>query len=221
LEDGIKGLRVAYSPNLGGAAPRPEVLSLVTQSVNIFRDSGAGVAEVGAIIEPLQPNFEAYWLAGFADRLRQIAPEKRDLLDPRFRALAEEGLAVGLEAYYAAVVARARLSAQFETFLQDYDLLVTPTMPTTAPPVTTLYHSESFDRWRDAVPYTLPFNLTGQPAASIPCGVSAEGLPAGLQIIGRRGADALVLRASRAFERATEWQVPHPALAASLQRLGA
>lgn len=221
LEDGVKGLRVAFSPALGGAEPRAEVLKIVVAGVQTLREAGAKTSEVGGIIEPLRPVFEDYWLAGFAHTLRQIAPEKRELLDPRFRALAERGLAVGLESYYAAIVARARLAGQFETFLQDYDLLVTPTMPSTAPPVTTLYHSVGFDRWRDAVPYTLPFNLTGHPAASIPCGITTGGLPVGLQIVGRRGTDALVLRASRAFERATGWSVPYPVLSASLERLGA
>jgi aspartyl-tRNA(Asn)/glutamyl-tRNA(Gln) amidotransferase subunit A len=82
--------------------------------------------------------------------------------------------------------------------------------------VSTLYHTPAYDRWRDAVPYTLPFNLTGQPAASIPCGLTAGGLPVGLQIVGPRFADALVLRASRALEQALRWPIPHPLLRASL-----
>jgi aspartyl-tRNA(Asn)/glutamyl-tRNA(Gln) amidotransferase subunit A len=117
-------------------------------------------------------------------------------------------------------MARLRLAEQFQAFHGDVDLLVTPSLPSPPPPVTTLYDTAAYDRWRDVVPYTLPFNLTGQPAASVPCGITAAGLPVGLQIVGPRFADALVLRASRALEQALRWPVPHPLLRASLAGLG-
>ncbi|MFP6743777.1 MAG: amidase family protein, partial [Alphaproteobacteria bacterium] len=101
-------------------------------------------------------------------------------------------------------------------FHETYDLLLTPTTATTAPHAETLYNTEAYDRWRHVVPYTSPFNLTGQPAASIPCGVTQAGLPVGLQIVGPRFADALVLRAARAFEVARPFPQPHPLLEASL-----
>ena len=113
----------------------------------------------------------------------------------------------------------ARLGAEFAAFHRDYDLLLTPTQPTLPPTVETRYHSPEFDRWRHAAPYTVPFNLTGQPAASIPCGVSHSGLPIGLQIVGPRFADHLVLRASRAFESASQMPLAHPNLRASVEGL--
>ncbi len=220
LEDGITGLRIAFSPGLGGAEPDPDVLRPVVEAVKLLGDLGAAVAEVGAIIEPLQPQFEPYWLAGFAHRLRQLPRDKHDLLDPRFLLLAEQGLSVGLEGYCAAVMARTHLAERLQAFHQDYDLLATPALPTPPPPVTTAYHSPTYDRWRDCVPYTLPFNLTGQPAASIPCGLTSAGLPVGLQLVGARFSDAPVLRASRALEMALAFPQPHPLLAASLEKLG-
>ena len=85
-----------------------------------------------------------------------------------------------------------------------------PVTPTAAPPVDTLYNSDAFPRWTKGAPYTLPFNLTGQPAASMPAGLTASGLPVGLQIVGPPRADALVLRALRACESAAGWTWPQP-----------
>jgi aspartyl-tRNA(Asn)/glutamyl-tRNA(Gln) amidotransferase subunit A len=219
LDDGIKGLRIAFAPGLGGAEPRDAVLQPVREAVGLLGELGAAVAEAGSIIDPLQPLFEPYWLAGFAHTLRQIPHDRHELLDPRFRLLAEQGLAVGLEAYCAGAMARLHLAERLQAFHADYDLLVTPVVPTPPPPVATPYHSAGYDRWRDAVPYTLPFNLAGNPAASLPCGVTEDGLPVGVQIAGPRFADALVLRASRALEQALHWPTPHPLLQARLARL--
>jgi len=202
LEDGVQGLRIAYSPGLGGTRPDPEIAALVTDAVKRFETMGARVEEVGTVFDPLRPVFEDYWKAGFAYLLRGIPEDRRDLMDPGLRTLAEEGLAVGLDAYYQAVTARARLGSRIEQFHQHYDLLVTPTTPTSAPPADVVYHSPEFDRWDQAVPYTVPFNLTGQPAASIPAGLAAGGLPVGMQIVGPRFSEALVLRAAHAFEQA-------------------
>jgi aspartyl-tRNA(Asn)/glutamyl-tRNA(Gln) amidotransferase subunit A len=218
LADGIKGVRIAFAPGLGGAEPRPEVLRPVTTAVKLLGELGAAVAEVGAVIEPLQPMFEPYWLAGFAHTLRQIPREHHELLDPRFRLLAEQGLAIGLEAYYAGAMARLHLAERLQLFHRDYDLLVTPALPTAPVPVTTPYHSAGYDRWRHVVPYTLPFNLAGHPAAVIPCGLTEDGLPVGLQLAGPRLAEALVLRAAYALELELRWPVPHPRLLAGMAR---
>ena len=219
LDDGVKGLRIAFAPGLGGAEPHAEVLRPVSEAVKLLGELGAAVAETGGIIDKLQPVFEPYWLASFAHTLRQMPRDRHELLDPRFRLLAEQGLSVGLEAYCAGAMARIHLAERLQAFHADYDLLVTPVLPTAPPPVTTPYHSAAYDRWRDAVPYTLPFNLAGNPAASIPCGVTENGLPVGVQIAGPRFADALVLRASRALEQALRWPMPHPLLSASLERI--
>ncbi|WP_290652539.1 amidase [Aquisalimonas sp.] len=199
LDNGVRGLRIAYSPGLGGAVAMPGVIKLVDQAVHRFESLGATVEEVGPLIDPLRPVFEDYWKAGFAYILRGIPEQKRELLDRGFRMLAEEGLEVGIEAYYAAQVARARLGVTMAAFHQDYDLLVTPTMPTTAPRADVVYHSSAFDRWEHAVPYTVPFNLTGQPAASIPVGLD-DGLPVGMQIVAGRFRERAVLQAAQAYE---------------------
>ena len=228
LDDGVTGLRLAYAPALGGAEVAPEVLSATDEAVRIFKDLGAAVENVGAVIEPLRPRFESYWIAGFATRLRGMSEEKRDMLEPAFRELAEAGLDVDIGEYLRGEEERTRLGVEFATLHRDFDLLLTPTQPTLPPTVETRYHSPAFDRWRHAVPFTVPFNLTGQPAASMLCGISdngasggvsrgtSGGLPIGLQIVGPKYADHMVLRAARALESALALPLPPAALRDSL-----
>ncbi len=216
LDDGVAGLRLAYCPNLGGAEPEAEVEALVCAAVEAFAELGATVERPGPVFGPLRPTFETYWKAGFTHTVSSVPPDKRHLIDPGLMTLAEEGEAATLQDYYAAMIARAELGVTMSRFHETYDLLLTPTTPTAAPQAETVYHTQGYDRWRHAVPYTVPFNLTGQPSASIPCGVTKAGLPVGLQITGPRFAEALVLRASRAFEVARPFPHPHPLLAASL-----
>lgn len=216
LGEGVTGMRIAVAMHLGGAEPQSEVVDAVTQGIAILRALGAEIVETDRLIAPLRPVFETYWIAGFARLLSAIAPEKHDLLDPRFRELAEAGRAVTLQQVYEGHAARAALARQLAERFADFDLLLTPTMPTPPPTADTPYHSQAFDRWKDAVPYTLPFNLTGLPAASMPCGLSRDGLPIGLQLVAPRGAETLLLRAAYAYEQAHDWPWPQPTLAASL-----
>lgn len=220
IEDGVAGLRIGVSLDLGKVEAEPEIVAAVQDAAALFATLGAKVEPVGPLIAPLQRDFGPLWLAGFAARLRQIPPDRWDLLDPGFRAAAEEGLGITLPAYEAAHAAKVRLGAQLQQWHQRHDLLLTPTSPVAAPPVETRYNTPDFPRWTKGAPYTLPFNLTGQPAASVPCGLTADGRPIGLQIVGAKYMDALVLRAARAFEEARGFPQPHSALRESLDRIG-
>jgi len=213
LNDSLRDLKIAYSDRLGGAEVDQEVGRICRAAIDRVAIDGTDVIELDEIIEPLRPQFEKYWKAGFAHRLRSIPPERRNDLDPEYRKLAEEGLDVGVEALDAAHAARARLVARMRRLHLDYDLLLTPTMPTTAPPAHITYHSTEFDRWQHAVPFTLPFNLTGQPAASIPVGVTGVGLPVGLQVIATHHREDLILRSARTILDLLGWAWPDPNLA--------
>ena len=180
----------------------PEVRALVAAAARRFEELGAIVEEVGPLIEPLQNSFEPLWIGSFATRLRQIPTQLHGKLDPGFRAAAEKGLAITLADYAKAYEAKSKLARDMALWHRRYDLLLAPVTPTAAPPVETLYNSDAFPRWTKGAPYTLPFNLTGQPAASMPAGLTAAGLPVGLQIVGPARADHLVLRAMRAYESA-------------------
>ncbi|KAA2212206.1 amidase [Teichococcus oryzae] len=215
----LRGLRLAYAPDLGEVEPDAEIRACVEQAIARLREAGAEVEEVGPVVPPLRPIFEDFWMAGFAHLLRGVPRERWDELDPGFRRIAEQGLDISAERLLAGEAARARLHRHFAELYERHDLLLTPTAPHVAPPAETVYHSPNYDRWRDGVAYTLPFNLTGQPAASIPCGVSAAGLPIGLQVVGPKYGERLILEACMAIEVMQE-QAPHPQLLARLEAIG-
>lgn len=218
LDEGVRGWKIGLSLDLGHVPTDPEVRDLVAAAARRFEQLGAHVEEVGPLIEPLQPSFEPLWIGSFATRLRQIPSQLHAKLDPGFRAAAEKGLAVTLADYARAFEARSRLARERALWHQKYDLLLAPVTPTAAPPVDTLYNSAAFPRWTKGAPYTLPFNLTGQPAASMPAGLTAAGLPIGLQMVGAPHADHLVLRAMRAYESASGWTWPQPGIVKVLAR---
>jgi aspartyl-tRNA(Asn)/glutamyl-tRNA(Gln) amidotransferase subunit A len=218
LRPRLRGLRLAYSPNLGAVEADKEILACLELTVARLREAGADVEEVGPVIEPLQPVFQDFWTAGFAHLLRNVPRDRWDELDPAFRQIAEAGLDVSAERLLASEAARVRLYQKFADLHESYGLLLTPTTPHVAPPVNTVYHTQAYDRWRDGVAYTLPFNLTGQPAASIFCGVTETRLPFGLQVIGPKFSERLILEACLAIEAIQHEAVPHPQLLAEFKR---
>jgi len=219
INDGIGGLKLAYSETLGGATVDPAVAATCRAAVDRLSDAGADITEVGEVFEPLRPQLEGYWKAGFATRLNAIPSDRWSELDPGFRELAQEGMDFDVHAMAAANGARARLVETMRRFHLDFDVLVTPTMPTLPPTVDTVYHSPGFDRWDHAVPFTVPFNYTGQPAASIPAGVSG-GLPVGLQLVATLFREDLVLRTARAALDLLDWSWPAPELVTARAALG-
>jgi aspartyl-tRNA(Asn)/glutamyl-tRNA(Gln) amidotransferase subunit A len=201
LDDGVRGLRIAYSANLGYANVDPEIAALVKAAALRF-------AELGAIVEEKDPGFEnagdifaRHWFPGAAYLLSTIPAEKHELIDPGLRDTARQGANFSAMDILAAAQARGALGVHMQLFHQQYDLLLTPTLPLVAfkagQEVSDLLKEK---RWTDWSPFSYPFNLTQQPAASMPCGLTKDGLPVGLHIVGARYADALVMRAARAFE---------------------
>lgn len=219
LDGGVRGMRIGLSLDLGHVTAEPEVAALVAAAAKRFEELGAHVEEVGPLIESLQNAFEPLWIGSFATRLRQIPTQLHGKLDPGFRAAAEKGLAITLADYARAYEAKSKLARDLALWHDKFDLLLAPVTPTAAPPVETLYNSEAFPRWTKGAPYTLPCNLTGQPAASMPAGLTRAGLPVGLQIIGPPRADHLVLRAMRAYESASGWTWPQANVLETLAKL--
>jgi aspartyl-tRNA(Asn)/glutamyl-tRNA(Gln) amidotransferase subunit A len=196
----LAGLRIALSTDLGGVPPDAQIADGIASAVAALREAGAEITEIGPVIAELEPVFDAFWKAAFGHKLRNIPRERWDELDPGYRRVAEMGLDITIAQLLDSEIARARLHQDFVRLFRSYDLLLTPTTPHAAPLVDIAYHSQGYDRWRDGVPYTLPFNLTGHPAASIPCGLTPNGLPVGLQVVGPTFADRLVLEACLAME---------------------
>jgi len=199
LEHGVRDLRIAWSPNLGYAKVDPEVASIVEKAVQVFADLGARVESKDPGFENPGPVFQTHWFSGAAFLLRGI--KEKSQIDPGLLEVGAQGEKIAAHDLLDAQQKRGALGVHMNLFHRDYDLLVTPTLAVPAFDVGREFPQTSGGkRWTDWTPFTYPFNLTQQPAATVPCGFTKEGLPVGLQIVGPRYADALVLRAARAFE---------------------
>jgi aspartyl-tRNA(Asn)/glutamyl-tRNA(Gln) amidotransferase subunit A len=209
LEDGVRGLRIAYAPTIAGAPVEPAVAEAVAAAARIFAELGATVEEADPGLPDSAETFRRHWYPGAAAVLQAYAPAQRAQMDPGFVEIAGEGAAIGLLDYLAAVKQREALGLAMNQFHQRWDLLLLPTMPLTAFAAgREVPAGSTARRWTEWTPFTYPFNLTRQPAASLPCGLAPDGLPIGLQIVGPLYADALVLRAARAYERARPFALP-------------
>ncbi len=210
LDEGVAGLKIAFSPTLGGHQVDPEIAALVAKGVETLAGLGAEIVEAEPDTRGADAIFRTLWYAGAANLLNRFDAAARGEMDPGLQEIAAEARGFSLLDYFDAVARReAMAKAANEFFYESYDLLVTPTLPIPAfeagaevPP------DSGLTRWPQWTPFTYPFNLTQQPAVSLPCGLTSKGLPAGLQIVGARFDDALVLRAARAFEKAAPWTLP-------------
>jgi aspartyl-tRNA(Asn)/glutamyl-tRNA(Gln) amidotransferase subunit A len=204
LNDGVAGMRIAYSPRLGlDVGVDPQIAAACENAAQVFVELGATVE----IIDPKLPDCRAIidnlWKAVATFIMSGIPEDQRQQCDPGFARDAATGANIPTGNYIGASAERANVALAVMRFHESYDLLLTPQMPLPAlvaghdvPPGTAMTH------WLDWSPFTYPFNITQQPAASVPCGFTRDGLPIGLQIVGPLREDARVLAAARAFESA-------------------
>jgi aspartyl-tRNA(Asn)/glutamyl-tRNA(Gln) amidotransferase subunit A len=212
---GIAGLSVGWSPDLGHARVDPTVAEVCAQAAALFETLGCYVEVVTPTWENPEEIFRvlaaAETYAAWGDRLETA----EDRLDPTLVALLRFGRTITAAQYLRAVQRRHEFWTEVQRFLARFDLLITPTVAVPPFPVGMPAVKEIGGQrvsplgW---IPFTYPFNLTGQPAASVPAGFTAAGLPVGLQIVGRRHADRTVLAASAAFEAAAPWAERRPDL---------
>ncbi len=217
LGDGIRGLRVAWSPTLGYAkGVHPEVAAACAAAAREFE-------ALGAIVEAVDPGFDdpleittGLWFLGAWTVWNTLTAEQQAATDPDFRAEAMLGERFSALQIQQLNLRRGALGSHMRQFMQRFDLLLTPAVsvpafearPAGQAPMT----PEAMLGW---TPFSYPFNLTQQPACTIPCGLTTDGLPIGLQIVGPMFADALVLRAAAAYEAL------HPIPRPPLDRLAA
>lgn len=206
--------RIAYSPDLGHARVDPEVADLVAAAVKIFE------ADLGWRVEPVKTPWGAkgpelarfFWPAHF-QRLADRLPEFRDRMDPGFVACIEAGAGITMADYQKMRLVKYAYCAEINHFFDDWDFLLTPAVSVAAFPADRLqpahWPQHPWD-WLSWAEFSYPFNLAQNPAASIPCGFTREGLPVGLQIVGRRFDDLGVLQMSAAFEMAQPWAAKRP-----------
>ena len=212
LEDGVRGLRVAFSPDLGYVEVDPEVAQAVAKAAGVLAELGAHLEEISAPFENSADCFRVHWYVGAAALLAHFDEQQRANMDPGLVEIAAEGAACTTADYLQAMADRVALGERMGRFHQDWDLLLTPTLPIPAFTAGAEFpETGPYARWRDWTPFTYPFNLTQQPAASVPCGFTASGAPIGVQIVAAKYADALVLRAARAIESVSPFVMPeHP-----------
>nr|WP_107905589.1 amidase [Streptomyces chartreusis] len=204
LSGGVRGLRVAYSPSLGGqVAVRPAVAAAVRRAVERLAGLGAWVEETDPDFTDPVDAFHTLWFTGAARVTQHLGPHQRELLDPGLREICGVGARMSALDYLAAVDVRMELGRRMGRFHDSYDLLLTPTLPITAFEAgAEVPKGSGHRRWTGWTPFTYPFNLTQQPAATVPVGTDGDGLPIGLQIVAARHRDELVLRAAHALYEA-------------------
>ena len=217
LDDGVAGVRVAFSPTLGLGMNCAEVDGPVRAAVDVLADAGAVVEEVDPDLPPLaelEHAFHTLWFTGAGAVLAAYGPDALDKVDPRLAEHVREHASDSAQDYLDAMAVRMDLGVRMGAFHERYDLLITPTLPVAA----FTAGQDAPDGWRSQLwtswtPYTWPFNMTMQPALSVPCGLTDDERPIGLQVVGARHADRLVLRAGRAHELRTDWHTRTPRLA--------
>ncbi|MFE6163157.1 amidase, partial [Streptomyces sp. NPDC056486] len=212
IEGGVRGLRIAYSPSLGNqVAVRPAVAAAVRQAVEALAAQGAYVEEADPDFTDPVEAFHTLWFSGAARVIQHLPPARRKLLDAGLQEICAQGARSSALDYLAAVDVRMELGRRMGRFHETYDLLITPTLPITAFEAgAEVPKGSGHRRWTGWTPFTYPFNMTQQPAATVPCGVDRDGLPIGVQIVAARHADALVLRAAHALYEAGRGRRAHP-----------
>jgi len=203
LPGGVKGLRIAFSPDLGFVRVHDEVARAVADAALVLEEQGAHVERCDPGFADPREAFDRLFYGGAAQALRAIPRKDRERMDPNLVAVAEWAEGLSLLDYLEAMAVRAALTDRMNLFHERFDLLVTPTLPIPAFGAgREVPEGASDPRWPGWTPFTYPFNLTGQPAASVPCGFTAEGLPIGLHVVGARHDDLRVLRAAHAYQQA-------------------
>lgn len=213
LAGGVKGLKIAYSPNLGYIDVDPEVEAAVARAADVFADLGAEVVRVDPGFSDPIAAFGHLFYGGAANAIRHLSKKKRELMDPNLVAVAEKAEKLSMLEYMSAVNEANALKERMANFYRKYDLLLTPTIPITAFKTGREVPEDwPHTRWPTWTPFTYPFNMTGQPALSVPCGFDSQGLPIGLHLVGARYNDALVMRAGHTYQKAEPLTDRRPAL---------
>jgi len=218
LRGGVKGLKIAYSPNLGYVDVDPEVEAAVAAAAKVFADLGAEVVRVDPGFSDPLAAFGHLFYGGAANAIRDLGPKKRALMDPELIKVSEKAARLSMLDYMGAMNESMALRERMAAFHQKYDLLLTPTLPLTAFKTGREVPEDwPSTRWPTWTPFTYPFNMTGQPGLSVPCGFDSKGLPIGLQLVGARFNDAVVMRAGHAYQQAAPLTDRRPALFTAAQ----
>jgi amidase len=213
IANGVKGLRIGVDETYCTRDVDPQVSKAVLGTTRVFQNLGASIHEVKVAVED-DPYWYTICAAETAAAHAQWYPSRADDYGPTFRAFLADGNKVrGLD-YVNAHIKRQALRRMLDDLFQKVDLLLCPSMLTLPmllkdfPPDAVLSAESTIALLR----HTAPFDLTGSPTISVPCGFSTEGLPMSLQLIGRHDEEGLVMQAGHAYEQATDWHKRRPAI---------
>ena len=209
--ESIADLRVAWSPDLGYVPVTPEIQEMTAKAAMRFEALGCHVEEVNpGIPDPWSDVVRIIWSSSFAAMYMQKTDDISKYVDPGLASVIEVGKQFSAVELATANIKRNDYYHAMRTFMENYDLLLTPTLPITAFMAGENYPEQISDgqnNYLSWTPFTYPFNITGQPAATVPCGFDSYGVPVGLQIIGHWRDDVKVLQASAAFESIAPWKI--------------
>jgi aspartyl-tRNA(Asn)/glutamyl-tRNA(Gln) amidotransferase subunit A len=211
--EALRGLRVAWSVDFGYAPVDPEVRRVTAAAAERFQAFGCEVEAVNPAWDNPRDAASTLWYVSYAVRLGERYDQRPEWFEPSLAEMIEAGRRISGVQHGQAQLARTVFYEQVRHFFERYDLLLTPQMPLGA---WSVEHGPSTIEGRptpsmfDRLNFTFPFNQTGQPAASAPCGFTSAGLPVALQIVGRWHADRLVLQAAAACEQAAPWAQRRP-----------
>ena len=206
-DQSVRGMRIAWSPTMGYADPVREVVGICEQAVGTLEDLGC---EVELVDEVMERDPIGMWMSEFyasiGTRLSAVLTDQPEILDPAVADVLGGALDQTVGEYWTQVFNRYRFREEMRGFMEDYDLLVSPVLPVPAfdvgldvPPRMSQSNIVSWVR------YTYPFNLTGQPSASVPAGVTDDGLPVGLQLVAKSFRESDIFRLAAALEAARPW----------------
>lgn len=217
LHAGVKGLRMGWSPNMGSLPVDPEVRQVTSKAVQVLEELGASVEEADLSLDHqnLRDIFMTLFLADYAASYGELLATHGKLMSPFLRQMMEGSVHWPASKLAVALRGLEWHRARMDSLMARYDLLLTPTLATPAFPVgqrPSVIEGQEVDPVWAFTPFCFQVNLSGQPAATVPCGFSSQGLPIGLQVIGRKGDEATVLQASAAFEQAHPWTDRRPVM---------
>jgi len=225
LDDKPSKVRIGYSLDLGFAeALDPEVEKSVLDAIQKFERLNWSVDKSEIKIKNPESLFWTFWASGFGHTFKPFLKKWKDKMDPELVEIIDIGLNYSSEELKMAEVQRETIYINVSRLFKDFDVIITPTVACPAFEIgkSGIYDRETLksnifiDEKRVSIlgwlPFTYPFNISGHPAASIPCGWSTEGLPIGMQIVGKRFDELTVLQVSKAFEDLSPWQDKRPIL---------
>ena len=213
LHDGVAGLMVFWSPTLGYAEVDLEVAEATARAAARFAELGAEVEEGDPGLGNVTDLFILLYQSAIAGDLVQYLDEWEAQMDPGLLHMVRRGMGYSAVEYVQARIERLAFCDRLARFFESHDLLLTPAAAVPAFPVGQMapepgrFEAEDLFAW---TPFSFPFNAAGNPAASVPCGFTRDGLPIGLQIVGRLHEDRRVLQAAAAFERIAPWAARRP-----------